>query len=73
MLLFPSCDKQHVNAELACPQRQFAPARIDGVLAWAPELAKQNDSVPESSFEGLARVEAGGFWFRLRNAIVHGD
>jgi len=70
MLLCPSCGKQHINAEQACPQCHFTPARVDGFLAWAPELAKHNDSFPEASFEGLARVEAGSFWFRSRNAIV---
>jgi ubiquinone/menaquinone biosynthesis C-methylase UbiE len=39
-------------------------------LAWEPELAKHNGGFPEESFEGLARVEAGNFWFRARNAII---
>jgi SAM-dependent methyltransferase len=46
------------------------PARVDGFLAWAPELAKNNDGFPQESFEGLARVEAGNFWFRARNDII---
>lgn len=70
MILCPSCPAKNIHAEKACPQCGFVPAQVDGFLAWAPELAKHNDGFPESSFEGLARVEAGNFWFRARNAIV---
>lgn len=70
MILCPSCDAKNIHAENGCPQCGFVPARVDGFLAWAPELAKHNDGFPEESFEGLARVEAGNFWFRARNVIV---
>jgi SAM-dependent methyltransferase len=46
------------------------PARVDGFLAWAPELAKNNDGFPQESFEVLASVEASNFWFRARNDII---
>lgn len=70
MILCPTCGAKNIHAENGCPQCGFVPARVDGFLAWAPELAKHNDGFPEESFEGLARVEASNFWFRARNAIV---
>jgi SAM-dependent methyltransferase len=70
MIVCPSCGAKNIHAENGCPLCGFVPARVDGFTAWAPELAKYNDGFPEESFEGLARVEAGNFWFRARNAIV---
>lgn len=70
MILCPTCGAKNILAENGCPQCGFVPARVDGFLAWAPELAKHNDGFPEESFEGLARVEVGSFWFRARNAII---
>lgn len=70
MILCPSCGANGTHAETGCSRCGFMPARVDGFLAWAPELAKHNDGFPEGSFEGLARMEAGNFWFRARNAIV---
>lgn len=46
------------------------PERVDGFVAWAPKLARLNDGFLPESFEGLARVEAGSFWFRARNAMI---
>jgi ubiquinone/menaquinone biosynthesis C-methylase UbiE len=70
MILCPSCGAKNIHAETGCAQCGFVPARVDGFLAWVPELAKHNDGFPEESFEGLARLEAGNFWFRSRNALV---
>ncbi len=70
MIVCPSCGAQDIHAVNGCTPCGFVPARADGFLAWAPELAKNNDGFREESFEGLARVEAGNFWFRARNDIV---
>jgi ubiquinone/menaquinone biosynthesis C-methylase UbiE len=70
MILCPNCGAKNILAENDCPQCGFVPAWVDGFLAWAPELAKHNNGFPKESFEGLARVEAGNFWFRSRNAII---
>lgn len=70
MVVCPSCGAKNIHAENGCLQCGFVPARVDGFTAWAPELAQHNDGFPEESFEGLARVESGNFWFRARNAIV---
>jgi SAM-dependent methyltransferase len=70
MIVCPSCSTKNSLAKNGCPKCGFMPARVDGFLAWAPELAKNNDGFPQESFEGLARVEAGNFWFRARNNII---
>ena len=70
MILCPSCGAKNIHAENGCPQCDFVPTRVDGFLAWAPELAKHNDGFPEESFEVLARVESSSFWFRARNSII---
>ncbi|MCW5668591.1 MAG: class I SAM-dependent methyltransferase [Hydrogenophaga sp.] len=70
MIVCPSCNSDSIQSGKGCGECGFTPARVDGFLAWAPELAKQNDGFHKESFEGLARVEAGNFWFRARNAII---
>lgn len=70
MILCPSCGARNIHAENGCNRCGFVPARVDGFLAWAPELAKHNDGFREESFERLAQMEAGNFWFRARNTIV---
>lgn len=70
MLLCPSCSAKNIHVKNGCSKCGFVPAQVDDFLAWAPELARQNDGFPQNSFEGLARLEAKSFWFRARNTIV---
>jgi SAM-dependent methyltransferase len=70
MILCLSCGAKNIHVEMGCAQCGHVPTRVDGFLAWAPELAKYNGGFPKESFEVLARVEAGSFWFRARNAII---
>lgn len=70
MIVCPSCGANDINPQSGCPSCGFMPERVDGFLAWAPELAKLNDGFLPESFEGLARVEAGSFWFRARNELI---
>ena len=70
MTLCPSCGAKNIHVENGCPQCDFLPTRVDGFLAWAPELAKHNDGFLEENLEVLARVESASFWFRARNSII---
>lgn len=70
MIICPICGVDNMDAERSCNACGFKPVRVDGFLAWAPELARHNDGFREESFESLVRVEAGNFWFRARNAII---
>jgi SAM-dependent methyltransferase len=46
------------------------PVRIDGRLAFAPELAGASEGFEAGFFPGLAEVESDSFWFRSRNRIL---
>lgn len=70
MIICPSCGTKNISAKNGCTGCGFKPVWIDGFLSWAPDLAHHNDGFQSQSFEGLARVEAGNFWFRARNKIV---
>jgi SAM-dependent methyltransferase len=70
MIRCPVCSTPNTHFAKGCARCGFVPERVDGFVAWAPELARKNDGFPEDSFEGLAGVEEGSFWFRSRNAII---
>lgn len=53
-----------------CPSCNAEPAERGGFLAFAPELAEQNDGFNPDTFRRYAAVEAGHFWFVGRNAIL---
>ena len=46
------------------------PKNIDGLVAFAPELAEKNDYYDSEHHGQLAALEAGNFWFRARNALI---
>ncbi len=70
MIICPSCESENIDTASGCARCAFKPARMNGFLAWAPDLAHRNDGFYEQSFGGLASVEDGNFWFRARNEIV---
>jgi SAM-dependent methyltransferase len=70
MILCPACSAPNLRPDQGCTACGFAPTKVDGFLAWAPEFARNSEGFREESFEGLARVEAVNFWFRSRNSII---
>ncbi len=46
------------------------PKIIDGIKAFAPELAYENDGFDSESFQTLFKLESNNFWFRVRNRII---
>lgn len=70
MIICPSCGAQIFRPDYVCAGCNFLPKKVDGFLAWAPELAKYNDGFPKKSFLSLSKIEAGNFWFRARNTIA---
>ena len=65
----PACGELEREAE-RCPRCGFAPERIAGFLAYAPELAVRGTGYDPRHFEVLAALEAQHFWFRARNALI---
>lgn len=70
MIICPSCGAKNSQFDSGCFQCGFKPTLVEGITAWAPDLAKQNDGFPKDSFSILAQVEAKNFWFRTRNDII---
>lgn len=70
MKLCLACQKSYAADAWECPACGQSPARCDGFLAFAPELASQNDGFDPELFARYARVEAGNFWFVARNALL---
>ena len=55
-----------------CPACGFSVATIDGVEAWAPELAKlcSGDFFDPEKFKELVALEDANFWFQSRNELL---
>jgi SAM-dependent methyltransferase len=48
------------------------PSQIDGVIAFAPELADTLSGFDPRSFDELSRNEDGHYWFEPRNRLITG-
>lgn len=70
MRLCISCAKAFDHASLQCPFCLFEPKRLNGHLAYAPELAAESTGFEAHYFGPLAEMEAGNFWFRSRNRLL---
>lgn len=72
MKLCLSCNRLHDGSQWECPACGNAPAESQGFLAFAPELAAQNDGFNPQFFQLMAAVEPRHFWFVMRNRILTG-
>src|SRR5882672_11415009 len=70
MRLCISCAKAFDHASPQCPFCLFEPKRVNGHLAFAPELAADSKGFEAHYFGPLAEMEAGNFWFRSRNRLL---
>ena len=70
MIRCPGCSQTWSSQAESCPHCGFRPAVVDGHPAWAREQAFSSEGFKAEFFENLARLEAGNFWFRARNALV---
>ncbi|WP_300394260.1 class I SAM-dependent methyltransferase [Henriciella sp.] len=66
----PSCEGTYASVEETCPVCGYQPRRINGIAAYAPDLALDADGFKPEYFEQLARLEAGNFWFKGRNRLI---
>ncbi|MDY0884065.1 class I SAM-dependent methyltransferase [Dongia soli] len=53
-----------------CPHCDSAPQSIGGVLAFAPELALENDGMAPDAHHALDQVQHRSFWFRSRSRLL---
>ncbi len=70
MRLCSNCEKPFDYASRRCPYCLNEPVRLDGRLAFAPELAEENEGFEADYFPKLAELEANNFWFRSRNQLL---
>jgi len=65
-----ACQTPFVAPDWKCPACGHTPAQRGDFLAFAPELAAQNNGFNPDTFRRYAAIEAGHFWFLGRNAIL---
>lgn len=65
-----NCGRRFDDASWQCPSCLYEAKRLDGHLAFAPELAEQSEGFYASYFGKLAKMESGHFWFRSRNLLL---
>lgn len=69
MLQCLQCAKLYREKE-NCPFCHWQPSIIDGFIAYAPELAYENEGFEADSFAFYMETEDANFWFRARNSII---
>ena len=70
MRICSSCGKSFNHASWQCPSCLHEPKRLNGHLAFAPDLAEESEGFHASYFETLSRLEPNSFWFRSRNRLI---
>lgn len=70
MIRCPNCVQVYSSSVSACPHCEFSPPEIQGIRAWASDLALAGGGFKAEYFSNLAPLEAEHFWFRARNALI---
>lgn len=70
MNLCTECGKLFGSQGRECPFCLHEPKRLNGHLAFAPELAEDSAGFEAGYFATLAPLEAAHFWFRARNRLL---
>ena len=70
MKVCAACGARFNSVGWTCLVCYYQPKLIEGYLAFAPELAEENDGFEAIFFSQLARLEARNFWFRSRNRLI---
>lgn len=72
MIQCPACHQACEELPDPCPHCAWRVARLDGRLAWAPQLAGTNQGFNPDYYAQLAAHESRHFWFRARNRLIIG-
>ena len=70
MKLCPRCSKPSHAGDHSCDACGYTPPRIEGRLAFAPELAEASEGFEAGYFGRLAKLEPTSFWFNARNELL---
>lgn len=64
------CQSPRESAAPTCPACGACDSILEGFPAYAPDMAGQGGGFRPESFELLAGLESGNFWFEVRNDII---
>jgi SAM-dependent methyltransferase len=71
MIRCPRCAALYSSSGGArCSACRWTPATVDGVVAWAPELAEGGTGLADRTFALIAEHEDRHFWFQARNQRI---
>jgi len=65
-----NCSQAFESLNWHCPSCGWQPERIGKLIVFSPELARNSSGFNASYFAPLTALEAGHFWFRVRNALI---
>ncbi|HVJ33103.1 MAG TPA: class I SAM-dependent methyltransferase [Terriglobia bacterium] len=65
-----SCQADYQAEDWRCPSCGTRPQQLDGVLAFAPDLARSNTGMAPDAHHALEQMQDRSFWFRSRNRII---
>lgn len=71
MKICVSCHQHFISADWKCPFCSYTPTYINEFIAFAPELANENEGFEASYFADLFDLEANHFWFQSRNKLIN--
>ncbi|MCH9698202.1 MAG: class I SAM-dependent methyltransferase [Gammaproteobacteria bacterium] len=71
MTVCPDCDTEIDLVAYRCEKCCVCINQVEGFRLFDPQLADQNDGFLAESFEGLADVETGNFWFESRSYLIN--
>ena len=64
------CGNVFASVKLACPSCGHQPVILNGIKAYAPNLANGGGGFKPEFFSELAVLEANNFWFRARGELI---
>ncbi len=65
-----SCKYTFTCSTWKCPNCQFEPKRINGIINFETEKLSNRESFNPEYFEELFKLEPNNFWFRTRNNLI---
>ena len=66
----PACDRCFEGKTWRCPQCDYAPQELDGILRFIDRADADPQGFDPQSFAWLAELEEHSFWFRSRNRLI---
>lgn len=70
MKICQKCHNSFDSSDWLCPACGFFPRKANGFVIFDPEGSNSDAGFNPDLFEELFELEAGNFWFRVRNRII---